>query len=233
MSIHCTAIVAAAGKSRRMRSRTPKIFLEVSGKPIILHTLQLLSRISMIEEIVLVLNSAHIKDFGRRFKKQIGEFKHLKIVPGGPQRPDSVVRGLAALGEKCNVVCIHDAARPNPDPSLIRKAIRTAFRCGAAILAAPVKDTVKQASSSGAVKATLDRNGLYLAQTPQVFRKEIILKAYRNRAKLKKLPTDDAELVEAMGRKVQIIESDYDNIKITTLADLALMDKKSKCRFFS
>jgi len=228
MSIHCTAIVPAAGKSRRMRSRTPKIFLEISGKPIILRTLERLSGIHLIEEIILVLNSNNIKDFRKRFKKEIGKFKRLKIVPGGPERPDSVAGGLAALGEKCNVVCIHDAVRPNPDPSLIRKAIRTAFRRGAAILAAPVKDTVKKASPSGVIRATLDRNGLYLAQTPQVFRREIILEAYRNRSRLKKLPTDDAELVEAIGRKVRIIESDYDNIKITTAADLVLMDKKSK-----
>ena len=228
MSIYCTAIVAAAGSGRRMHSRIPKVFLKISGVPILFHSLSLLSKIREIKDIIVVLPPGLI----RRFHESLGEmpanYKIAAVVAGGRTRAVSVANALRVLPAECNVVCIHDAVRPNAKARLIREAIRKAYHTGAAILAARVKDTVKKVSAGGRIEGTIDRRKLFLAQTPQVFRKEIILKAYENRKKLKKGSTDDAELVEALGGKVYVIESDHDNIKITTPADLHMLEGKLK-----
>jgi 2-C-methyl-D-erythritol 4-phosphate cytidylyltransferase len=226
MSIYCTAIVAAGGSGERMRSRTPKVFMNISGVPIIFHTLSLLSGIPEIKDMVIALHPKLIPSFQKRLKQAHARYRLAAVVGGGKTRPASVANALRALPEQCNVVCIHDAVRPNAKPDLISKAIRRAHRSGAAILAAPVKDTVKRVAKDGHIRGTVDRRQLYLAQTPQVFRKEILLKAYRKRKDLRKAPTDDAELVEALGEKVYIIPSDYDNIKVTTPHDLFLLEGK-------
>ena len=228
MALYCTAIVAAAGRGRRMRCRIPKPFLKISGVPVIFHTLALLSKIPEIKDIILVLNPRDVQSFRARFIREVSSFKIAAIVAGGKERPDSIENALKALPEKCNVVCIHDAVRPNADAELIRKAINLAYRRGSAILAARIKDTIKKVTPLGEIASTINRKGLYLAQTPQVFRKDIILRAYNNRNKTNRLPTDDAELVEALGEKVFVIESNYDNIKITTPEDIVILNRMIK-----
>jgi len=209
-----TAIVAAAGKGLRLKSKTPKPFVKINGAPIIYHTLKALRKIKSIKEIILVTNK---KDYPK-FQNIISELGITKIVLGGKRRQDSVRNGLKYLDKDCDLVLVHDAVRPFIQKKIIEEAINTARRFGAAVAAVALKPTIKRADSNNYVTTTLDRNRLFEVQTPQVFKKSLILKAH---SKFKYLDvTDDAELVEKLGAKVKIIQGSYFNIKITTPEDL-------------
>jgi 2-C-methyl-D-erythritol 4-phosphate cytidylyltransferase len=154
----------------------------------------------------------------------------VQVAPGGAERFDSVANALALVREDCDLVAIHDAARPCLAPELIGTVFGAAAKTGAALLAVPVSDTVKQSDDQGRVQSTVSRKGLWLAQTPQVFRRDWLVDAYSRRASLGRDITDDAQLIEAAGHPVWLVTGSTGNIKITTREDLALAEAILKSR---
>jgi 2-C-methyl-D-erythritol 4-phosphate cytidylyltransferase len=212
-----SAIILAAGKGQRLGARISKPLVKINNKPLINYSLQVFSRHPDIDEIIVV--------YSRQNKKQIIKaiencsFKKIKsFVIGGLRRQDSVYNGLKRVSQKSDWVLIHDSARPFIDKASISKVIAEAKKFGAAILGVPVKATLKSVSSGGLVNKTVDRSNLWEIQTPQVFRKRLIARACEKY--LKENVTDDASLVEKLGRRVKIVEGKYENIKITTRVDI-------------
>lgn len=209
-------IVAAAGTSARFGR--DKLFLALSGKPVIAWSLDICQNDPDINQIILVLNKANIKK-GIFTTQKRNWNKVTDICVGGERRQDSVKAGLHKLKD-CKWVIIHDAARPFLTPKLLKEGLAAAKETGSAIAAVPVKDTIKYSDYNNNVTATPERSALWLIQTPQVFRLDIISKAYEH---IEEDVTDDATLVEKLGYKVKIYMGSYHNIKITTYEDLAFV----------
>ncbi len=217
-----TAIVVAAGKGVRFKSKEKKPFAMLRGKPILAYALTVLERSTVINDVILVVDKPSIKKAADLVKKYcINKVKH--IVKGGRERPQSVKNGLVFVSKDARLVLIHDGVRPFMESRLIRKVINAANRFGAAILAVPVKPTIKVSKDRSFVSYTPRRCYLWEAQTPQAFKKEIIEKAYKNIG-ADKLFTDDAVLAELAGGRVKIVRGDYRNIKITTAEDLKIAE---------
>jgi 2-C-methyl-D-erythritol 4-phosphate cytidylyltransferase len=218
MAADVALVIAAAGESARMKSAVRKPFLDLGGRPIIAVTLEKFAPVSRICQVIVTLNRA---DFAQKDSLLKGPLplSITDVVAGGATRTGSVANALAVLSPAVRIVLIHDAVRPFVSASVIESVIAAAERFGAAIAAAPVRDTIKRVES-GLVTGTIPREGLYLAQTPQGFRREIIEKAYRARGD--KDFTDDALLVEVSGGKVAIVDGGCANFKITTPEDLAV-----------
>jgi 2-C-methyl-D-erythritol 4-phosphate cytidylyltransferase len=224
-----SAVIVAAGKGSRMNANVSKPYLPLMDKPILIHTLECFERQNEIDEIVLVCGSQDVS----LCKELIDTYslkKVKRIVPGGEERQDSVYKGLQnATGEW---VLIHDGVRPFISDRLILMLIREVQLKEAAILAVPVKDTVKVVDEQGSVVSTPLRKSLWAIQTPQAFRLSLLKKAYEHAAQIGFEGTDDASLVELMGLPVHIVHGDYENIKITTPEDLwiaeALIRKRGR-----
>lgn len=224
--MYVSAIVVAAGKGLRLKSGIAKPLVKINSKPIVIYSLSTLSKHPLVREIVVVANSLNIKGILRKIKQyKINKIKN--VVLGGSRRGDSVYNGLKAINAGSGLVLIHDAARPFVDAKVISSLIKKAMACGAAIAGVPVKATIKKVSGNFVVKKTLNREDLWEIQTPQVFKKEIILQAYRKFLKLN--ATDDSMLVEKLGVKVSAVLGSYSNIKITTPEDLAAAKAILKC----
>ena len=207
------AIITAAGQGKRMGQ--PKQFIKLAGKSILERTIAVFEETKAIDEIILVVNKEDIKKAeGFKFSKLT------KVVAGGKERQDSVYNGLMALPDDARVIAIHDGARPFVTPAIIKRAVLEAKEFGAVVVAVPVLDTIKQMTNECNIK-TIDRSRLWAAQTPQVFRKEIILRAYQE-GRGKSHVTDDAMLVEKLGLPVKVVMGSSQNIKITTPEDLIL-----------
>lgn len=221
-----SAIVVAAGKSKRFGEKASKVILKLNSRPIIAYSLGVLDSHRQIKEIIVVANPRNIANLLSIIRKNKFH-KAVKAVLGGKERKDSVESGLKAINPGADFVLIHDAARPFITGSLVSSVIKEARKSRAAILGVPIKATVKEASrpqglkaSSVSVKETLDRSRLWEIQTPQVFDKDLILKAYRRSGRIK--VTDDAELVEKLGARVKIVSGSSLNIKITTPEDMII-----------
>jgi len=226
--MYCSAIVLAAGCGARLKSKTPKPLVKLNGLPVILYSLKTFGELPQVKEIIVVVNPSNKKEIIRIAKYySLGKVK--EFVLGGKARQDSVRQGLAAVSNCADLILIHDAARPFVDKKTISGVITRAKNCGAAIIGVPVKCTIKEAHGSwlmahkgGVVKKTLDRNKLWEIQTPQVFNKDLILAAFKRFGRKK--VTDDAMLIEKLGKKVNIVEGSYNNIKITTPEDLLIAE---------
>jgi 2-C-methyl-D-erythritol 4-phosphate cytidylyltransferase len=214
------AIVLAGGAGKRMGSSTNKQFLLLDNKPIIVHTLQIFQECKPIDGIYLVVNHKDLPVIQEEILEQYHFNKILKLVIGGRLRQDSVRNGLEAIDEACDIVTIHDAARPFVSPSFIEKSIFLMEMFDAIIPAIPAKDTVKMISKEGFVMKTLERDALWHVQTPQTFKYELIIKAYREGMAKKLCGYDDSTFIEYLGKKVKVMEGSPYNIKITTPEDL-------------
>lgn len=212
-----SAIVPAAGRGARLKSSIPKPLVKITSEPILIRALKALGNNASIKEIILIVNK---KD--SRKLRNIVLRRHIKkiraIVPGGKRRQDSVRNGLRYLDKRCDFVLIHDAARPFIDGKIISKAINVAKKFHAAVVGVALKPTIKRCNTKNRVVETFNRDGLFEIQTPQVFEKELILKAHKEFAYLD--VTDDAALVEKLGVKPKLVQGSYFNIKITTPEDL-------------
>jgi 2-C-methyl-D-erythritol 4-phosphate cytidylyltransferase len=196
-----------------------KIFAAVAGKPVLWQVLQIFQGCSVVDQAVVVLNEASVER-GLRLVEE-GKFsKVVAVCAGGQRRQDSVAEGLKRL-DGCSWVVIHDGARPCLTVDLIEQGLREARLTGAAIAAVPLKETVKVVDSEGVITSTPRREILWAAQTPQIFRFDLITEAHRM---VNGEVTDDASLVEALGHKVKVYMGSYDNIKVTTPEDLALAE---------
>ncbi|HTY45991.1 MAG TPA: 2-C-methyl-D-erythritol 4-phosphate cytidylyltransferase [Patescibacteria group bacterium] len=216
--MHVTAIVVAAGKGVRFKSRIPKPLVTLGRRPVIAYCLRTLSAHPYVKDIIIVVNAGNKKSIADALRTHRLGKKVTRLVLGGPRRQDSVRSGLRALPAQADTVLIHDAARPFIDAGLVSAVIQRARRCGAAVAAVPVKATIKRARG-GKVGETLDRSSLWEIQTPQVFKKDLILEAYRRFSA--RLVTDDAALVERLGSGVELVMGSYRNIKLTTPEDLS------------
>ena len=212
-------VIVAAGTGSRMNMGINKQFIKLEGKEIIAYTIEKFYNNSNIEDIVVVVK----EDESEFFKKEILDkynFKNVKIAYGGKERQDSVYNGLKLLDEKCDVVLIHDGARPFVSDKIIDKSIEEAKEHKAIVVGVPVKDTIKVIDNDKNIVDTPNRSVLWAVQTPQTFDYNILIDAYKDAFKNKFYGTDDAMLVERIGYKVKMLEWSYNNIKITTQEDL-------------
>ena len=217
------AIIAAAGRGTRLGGVRAKQFLELAGKPVIIRTLEKFERCAEIQEVIVVLPAGDAAEF----LAQAGRYglrKLARVVAGGATRAESVRCGLQAVRPAtARVVAVHDGVRPFVTPDEIGRTVRAAEETGAAILAAPAVDTIKEVED-GRVARTLERARLRRALTPQCFRYELLRRAYEQEPELVAAATDDSSLVEALGAPVRVVEGDPRNIKITRPEDIALAE---------
>jgi len=216
------AIILAGGTGKRMGTSINKQFLLLDGRPIIVHTMQVFEECRAIDGFYLVVNQKDIPFIQEEILETYKFQKLIKLVVGGRLRQDSVMNGLEAIKPPCDIVVIHDGARPFISPSFIEKGVSLMEMFEAVIPALHVKDTVKLISKEGFVVKTLERDSLWYVQTPQIFRYELILKGYRDGMAKKIFGYDDATFVEYLGKKVKVIEGSPYNIKITTPEDLVI-----------
>ena len=222
-------IIVAAGKGERFGGAEGKTFAKVDGRPMFLRTLEHFINRDDVCQTILVVGPEDEDQVKEKYGANLG-FMGVKLVVGGEQRPDSVANGLAVVREDAELVAIHDAARPCVSAAMIDAVFAEAAKSGAAILAAPLRGTIKRASQAGVVDETVPRGDLWEAQTPQVFRRALILEAYENRGEFEGELTDDAQLAEAIGHPVALVESDFTNLKITARADITLANAIIKSR---
>jgi len=218
------ALIAAAGKGRRMNSRISKPFIPVSGKPILAYTIDKFEKCKSIDKIYLIVNPEEKEICHKNIILKYNFSKVQELVDGGDTRQDSIYNGLKALDRDTDIVVIHDGARPLVEENIIQNSIEKAQKYGAAIAAIPIKDTVKKSDNNFYISKTLNREEIWRAQTPQTFKYDIILPAYHQAYKDKYLATDDAAIVEKYGHKVKLIIGPEENIKITTPFDLIVAE---------
>jgi len=214
-------IVPAAGAGTRLKSRTQKPYIALGGKPILARTLVALSGNKNITEILVSVS----KDKLNKARREIIEKYNIKkatLVIGGKERSDSVYNALKAVSKDADYILIHDGIRPFITDKFIESLLKKVSRFNAVVAAVPVKPTLKFVNKNGFIKNTPPRECFWEAQTPQVFRRDLIEKAYKIARKKKITATDDSSLVERIGVKPKIVMGSYSNIKITTKEDLEL-----------
>ncbi|KKO19272.1 MAG: 2-C-methyl-D-erythritol 4-phosphate cytidylyltransferase [Candidatus Brocadia sp.] len=222
--MNVSVVLVGAGLGLRMGGSVKKPFLQIRGKPIFLYTIERFSQIETVGEIILVVGQTEIPSLRDQWQNTLIAHKVKKIVPGGKRRQDSVYNGLCQTETDAEVVLIHDIVRPLVRKEHIETVISKAKESHAAILAAPMKATVKEASGNLCIRQTIPRNNLWMAQTPQGFNRELILKVFGQFKTEEREFTDDAEMVEKAGYRVEIVPGTDDNIKITTPEDIRIAE---------
>lgn len=215
-------ILPAAGRSTRFGDpKQKKIYAELDGRAVWLRAVEpFLNRDDVAQTIVAI--APEDRDlFERRYRASVA-FLDLKVIDGGAERPDTVARALEQVDPSCAFVAVHDAARPCLQPELIDAVFAAAREHGAAVPGLPVTDTLKRVGADGLCSETVPRAGLVAVQTPQAFRRDLLVRAYANRSRLGAPITDDAQLVEALGVPCRVVDGSPFNLKITTPADLRL-----------
>ena len=224
-----SAIIPASGLGRRLGSYPDKAFVPIAGQPLIAHTLAVFQECSEIDEIILLTRGSQV-GAAEKLVHDRGFAKVKAVTAGGEVRQDSVRNGLAELSAGCELVAIHDGARPFITPEIIASSIEAAREDGAAIAAVPVTDTIKSSLDGRFVSSTLDRKTLYAVQTPQTFQRKVIESAYERAYADSYFGTDDASLVERLGMPVRIVEGSYENVKVTTPADIVVAEAIASSR---
>ena len=218
------AIIVAAGFSRRMDG-VDKRFAPLMGRPLIVHTLTTFDRCEAVDSFVVVASEANVSRMSELVRSQRLQ-NVVAVCLGGARRRDSVRAGLKHLPHSDWTV-IHDGARPLADCAMVENGLQHAAETGAAAAAVPVADTIKRATAEGLVEGTLEREGLWVVQTPQVFRTDLLKEAHEADSDD---ATDDASMVERNGGAVRLFEGDTANIKVTTPTDLAVAEALLKAR---
>jgi 2-C-methyl-D-erythritol 4-phosphate cytidylyltransferase len=217
-----SAVIVAAGRGVRMQSDTRKQYLQVAGRPVLVHTLLKFDVCPLIDHICLVVPDDDLDFCRHRLLADEPIKKTVQFVAGGRHRQQSVYNGLKSLGRKEGLVAIHDGVRPLVDPLLITACIRAAETSGACAPGIPAYDTIKRVSGEGTIAGTVERKGLWLIQTPQVFRYAVITEAHDRALRDGYVGTDDASLIERLGFPVTLISGSKSNIKVTTAEDLTM-----------
>lgn len=215
-----SAIIVAAGSSSRMGAETAKQFLELCGMPVVVHALRAYEQSELINEIIVVCREQDIPAY-EEYKQKFAIKKLARIVTGGQSRQESVIKGLEAISDKAKYVAIADGARPLTTPEMIRRVLRAAYQYDAATAAVRAQDTVK-CVKNGFITATVPRQEVWLAQTPQAFSVNLYRAAAYHAVETGAVATDDNSLVEAIGRSVFTVDCGKSNIKITTPEDLII-----------
>lgn len=222
-------LLPAAGRSSRFHDKEKKPFTNLDGRAVWLRTAELFVTRNDVAQCFLIVNKDDQELVRRRYGANLA-FMNVQIVDGGAERFDSVANALALVKPEVDFVAIHDAVRPCLTEALINAVFAQAVQTGAALLSIPVTDTVKRVDDKHRVLGTMPRQGLWLAQTPQVFRRDWLVEAYAKRGQIGQTITDDAQLIEAAGHTVSVVEGSSSNIKITTKADLFLAEAILKSR---
>jgi 2-C-methyl-D-erythritol 4-phosphate cytidylyltransferase len=229
MAARVAVILPAAGRSSRFGDREKKVFANLDGRPVWLRAAEPFVTRDDVCQCLIVVAPEDQETFRRRFSANLA-FLNITIVPGGRERADSVANALDRVKPEADLVAVHDAARPCLTAKLIDDVFAAGAKTGAAVLAVPVPDTLKRSDDQGRVQETVPRRNFWLAQTPQVFRKDWLAAAYAARPKSGPDVTDDAQLVEAAGHTVFLVQGSATNVKITTREDLALAEAVLKSR---
>jgi len=224
------AIIPAGGAGKRLKSHIAKQYLLLDSLPVLVHTVKAFQESDAIDEIIMAVPPDDLVCIRQDLIETYALSKVTGVVAGGNERQDSVKNCLTAIDDQCDLVVIHDAVRPFVTEELIGRVIRTAAATGAAVAGVKVKDTVKAVKPDNIISATVPRDNLWLTQTPQAFQFDILKEAYRRAGEEKFFGTDDASLVERMGKEVTMVESSYENIKITTNDDMSIADALMKKR---
>jgi 2-C-methyl-D-erythritol 4-phosphate cytidylyltransferase len=221
--IRTAAIIVAAGKGTRMGPNVDKLFLELAGKPVVVHTWQVFAAARCVDEIIIVVRDGMQPVF-EGLAKQFQIRSNFRLVVGGKERQDSVWNGLEAVSSDAGFVAIQDAARPCTSEALIEATLAAARETGAAVAAQPVTDTIKESADGKLVDRTLDRSKLWAVQTPQIFRLEI-LRCALSEVRLRNLMvTDDTAACELIGQPVRLVASTDPNPKVTRAEDLPYIE---------
>jgi 2-C-methyl-D-erythritol 4-phosphate cytidylyltransferase len=220
--LKASAIIVAAGSGVRLGSNVPKTFVKIAGRTMLSYSLATVRQINSIEELVITVPQG-FENAARAEVAAAGLSIPVKITVGGIERQDSVRIALELTSAESDLVIVHDAARPLATPEIFDACLSAASRAGAAIAAIPVSDTLKRVADS-AITATIARAGLWQAQTPQAFRRAVLVAAHQRAVREKIAATDDADLVERAGARVEVVEASTTNIKITTPSDLAIVE---------
>ncbi|QYR22153.1 2-C-methyl-D-erythritol 4-phosphate cytidylyltransferase [Paenibacillus sp. sptzw28] len=211
-------VVVAAGRGTRMGTAESKQYLLLRDKPVVIHTLELFNAMDEVAGIALVVGNDDVARCEALVRQYGLGRKVIAVLAGGSERQHSVRAGLRSL--QYEWVMVHDGVRPLVTQQAVRACMNAALNTGAAVLAVPVKDTIKQVNEAGVIVATPDRRSLWAIQTPQAFRRSLLLEAHEKAAAEGFVGTDDAMAVERLGVPVTVAEGDYTNIKITTPEDL-------------
>ena len=223
--MHVTAIIVAAGEGKRIGGRVSKSFLSIAGRPLVLRTLDRFFATRSVEKVILVVADKELRQ-SQMLLQNDPNLSHRPWIlqAGGASRQESVRRGLEKLDSDCEIVVIHDGARPFVSFALIDHCVDEAYRVGAVVIGVPARDTIKVVSEEHWVQTTPARNTLWEIQPPQVFRKEVITEAHNWGLRQAIEATDDAMLVEGIGRPVFLLEGERTNIKITMPEDIVLAE---------
>jgi len=229
MSHKVAVLIPAAGSSSRYKGKRKKQFVDLDGRAVFLRTIEIFADRSDVKQIIVAIPAEDEELFNLKWQANLA-FHGVKAVLGGKERHETIEKMLAEVQDDIDLVALHDAVRPCVTQEQIDRVFEAAAQTGAALLAAPLVGTIKKVKADGMVAETVDRFELWEAQTPQVFQLDIIKRAYAEKGKLSKTITDDAQLVEALGLPVKIVESDAGNIKITTGIDLTIATAILKTR---
>jgi 2-C-methyl-D-erythritol 4-phosphate cytidylyltransferase len=221
IQMNASAIIVAAGSGVRLGSNVPKAFVKLAGRTMLSYSLATVRQINSIEELVITVPQ-EFENAARAEVTSAGLTIPVKITVGGIERQDSVRIALDLTSAESDLVIVHDAARPLATAAIFEACLSAASRAGAAIAAIPVSDTLKRVADS-TITETIARAGLWQAQTPQAFRRAVLVAAHQRAVREKIAATDDADLVERTGARVEVVEASTTNIKITTPADLAIV----------
>ena len=216
------AIVPAAGKGLRMGGSVPKQFLALGGEPLVVHSLRVLQSSPCIDQIILAVPQADLDYCLNDLAVRYGFSKITKVVAGGRERQDSVRHALEHVPDETEIVVVHDAVRPFLTEKMVAEVVAAARRHGGAIIALPMRDMVKQVGSEHRIERTVDRQPLWLAQTPQAFRCAWLQAAHRKAHAEAVHATDDAFLFEWVGHPVVVVEGSGENIKVTRPEDMVI-----------
>ena len=221
-----SAIIVAAGSGVRLGRRTPKAFVKIGGRTMLAYSLDAIAQVASITEIVIAVPDGH-ESAARAEVTAANIALPIKITRGGAERQDSVRIALALTSAESDLVVVHDAARPLATPAMFASCLDAARRADGAIAAIAVADTLKRVAGSRVVE-TVARAGLWQAQTPQAFRRDVLIAAHERAVREGFIATDDADLVERFGAQgsahVEVVEGSTANIKVTTPADLAVVE---------
>ena len=218
-----TAIVLAAGRSTRMGGGRNKQFIELLGKPLVYYSLAAFEQCCVVDTIVLVRRPDYAEQ-AERIPRDSGFKKVAAFADGGTERQNSVWNGLEKCDRATEIVAVHDGARPLVTPALIESTIVSARSFGTGIAATKVVDTIKEANEDKTVIRTIDRTKLWAMQTPQTVQFKLLREAYAKVLEKKLVVTDEAAAVELLGRRVDLVETPFLNLKITTPSDLAIAE---------
>ena len=218
------AIIVSAGKGVRMNRSTPKQYLLLQGRPVLCHTVMAFSKCPEVDKIALVVPEKDIQYCQEQLLSGLRIDTPVNVLAGGKRRQDSVFNGILSIDDRDSIVVVHDGVRPLIRPKMISRCINKAKTSGACILGLPLQDTLKMVDCDSLIQRTINRGGLWTAQTPQAFHYQLIRDAHDAAAKAGVETTDDAALLERMGFPVNILLGTKDNLKITTNDDLILAD---------